>query len=156
AQEFESHGEIMCRKRSLAFDARRRHLYSFLAKRPRRLARASCKFATPSIAALRAKAGRFEEGGMNGAQGRAAAVVGLMLLAAAGSARAQVSMGEVFGRVTDSTGAVLPGATVTLSGPALIQPQTTITVESGAYRFPRIPIGTYSVTFELAGFKKAV
>src|SRR5256885_16614322 len=79
-----------------------------------------------------------------------------MLLAAAGSARAQVSMGAVFGKVTDSTGAVLPGVTVTLSSPALIQPQTTVTVESGAYRFPRIPIGTYSVAFELTGFKKSV
>src|ERR1051325_9715424 len=88
---------------------------------------------------------------MSGALRRAGACVCLVLLAAAGTARAQVSMGEVFGRVTDSTGAVLPGVTVTLSGP-----QTTITVESGAYRFPRIPIGTYSVGFELTGFKKNV
>jgi hypothetical protein len=79
-----------------------------------------------------------------------------MLLASAGSALAQVSMGEVFGKVTDGTGAVLPGVTVTLSGPALIQSQTTVTVESGAYRFPRIPIGTYTVSFELTGFKKNV
>jgi hypothetical protein len=69
---------------------------------------------------------------------------------------AQVSMGEVFGKVTDTTGAVMPGVTVTLSGPALIQPQTSVTAESGAYRFPRIPIGTYTVSFELAGFKKSV
>jgi hypothetical protein len=71
-------------------------------------------------------------------------------------ARAQVRDGEVFGKVTDTTGAVLPGVLVTLSGPALIQPQTAVTVESGAYRFPRIPIGTYTVSFELTGFKKSV
>jgi len=93
---------------------------------------------------------------MSGALRRAGMLVCLMLLASAGTALAQVSMGEVFGKVTDGTGAVLPGVTVTLSGPALIQPQVTVTVESGAYRFPRIPIGTYSVAFELAGFKKSL
>ncbi|HJZ75863.1 MAG TPA: TonB-dependent receptor, partial [Vicinamibacterales bacterium] len=93
---------------------------------------------------------------MRGALHRAGMLVCLMLLASAGTALAQVSMGEVFGKVTDSTGAVLPGVTVTLSGPALIQPQTTLTTESGAYRFPRIPIGTYTVAFELTGFKRNV
>src|SRR5215471_4429849 len=93
---------------------------------------------------------------MSRALHRAGLLVCLMQLVSAGSALAQVSMGEVFGKVTDGTGAVLPGVTVTLSGPALIQPQTTVTVESGAYRFPRIPIGTYSVAFELAGFKKSL
>src|SRR5438034_10054898 len=93
---------------------------------------------------------------MSGALRRAVMLVCLMLLASAGTALAQVSMGEVFGKVTDGTGAVLPGVTVTLSGPALIQPQTTVTGVSGAYRFPRIPIGTYSVAFDLTGFKKSV
>src|SRR5262245_35979592 len=72
------------------------------------------------------------------------------------SAAAQVSTGEVFGKATDGTGAVLPGVTVTLSGPALIQPMVATTTETGAYRFPTIPIGTYSVNFELAGFKRYV
>src|SRR5205814_7197909 len=98
----------------------------------------------------------FSGGCMSGAPRRAGTLACLVLLACAGSALAQVSMGEVFGKVTDGTGAVLPGVTVTLSGPALIQPQTTVTVESGAYRFPRIPIGTYSVAFELTGFKRSV
>jgi len=93
---------------------------------------------------------------MSGTLRRVGMLVCLMLIADAATALAQVSMGEVFGRVTDSTGAVLPGVTVTLSGPALITPQTTVTVESGAYRFPRIPIGTYSVGFELTGFKRNV
>jgi len=79
-----------------------------------------------------------------------------VLFAAALPAAAQVSTGEIFGRASDGTGAVLPGVTVTLSGPALIQPQTTVTVETGAYRFPRIPIGTYTVAFDLTGFKKTV
>src|SRR5262249_7817437 len=101
-------------------------------------------------------ASRLRGGCMRGAPRRAGFVVCLVLLAGASAASAQVSMGEVFGKVTDSSGAVLPGVTVTLSGPALIQAQSTVTVESGAYRFPRIPIGTYSVTFEITGFKKNV
>src|SRR5437588_7723979 len=83
-------------------------------------------------------------------------VCACLALLAAGPVAAQVSTGEIFGKATDSTGAVLPGATVTLSGPALIQPQVVVTAESGGYRFPTIPIGTYTVTFELAGFKKLV
>jgi hypothetical protein len=71
-------------------------------------------------------------------------------------ASAQVSTGEVFGKATDTSSAVMPGVTVTLSGPALIQPLTALTSETGAYRFPRIPIGTYEVSFELTGFKKLV
>ncbi|MGH9314227.1 MAG: TonB-dependent receptor [Vicinamibacterales bacterium] len=78
------------------------------------------------------------------------------LLCAATLGWAQVQTGDIFGRVTDNTGAILPGATVTLSGPALLQPLTAITGESGAYQFPRIPIGTYSVKFDLPGFKTLV
>jgi hypothetical protein len=75
---------------------------------------------------------------------------------AAGTARAQISTGEIFGKATDDSGAVLPGATVTLSGASLIQPLVAVTSETGGYRFPRIPIGTYTVTFDLTGFKKFV
>ncbi len=63
---------------------------------------------------------------------------------------------EIFGRVTDGTGAVLPGVTVTLSSESLITPLTTVSVESGAYRFPGIPVGTYTVVFEVAGFSRLV
>jgi hypothetical protein len=93
---------------------------------------------------------------MSGALRRAEMLVCLLLLAGVVPAVAQVSTGEIFGKVTDGTGAVLPGVSVTLSSPALIQPQTAVTSETGAYRFPRIPIGTYAVSFELAGFKKNV
>src|SRR5262245_61814380 len=75
---------------------------------------------------------------------------------AAGPASAQVSTGEIFGKATDGPGAILPGVSVTLSGASLIQPLVVTTSETGAYRFPRIPIGTYTVSFELAGFKKFV
>src|SRR3954463_11449762 len=93
---------------------------------------------------------------MSGAPRRAGVLVCLLMLVGIAPALAQVSTGEIFGKASDGTGAVLPGVTVTLSGAALIQPQTAITTESGAYRFPRIPIGTYTVTFELTGFKKTI
>jgi hypothetical protein len=62
------------------------------------------------------------------------------------------STGTIQGRVTDAQGAVLPGVTVTATSPALIQPQTTVTSETGNYRFPAVPPGQFELSFELAGF----
>lgn len=64
--------------------------------------------------------------------------------------------GEIFGRVTDSTGAVLPGALITISGPALLQPQTAVTSATGTYVFAQIPIGSYTVSIEVSGFRSRV
>jgi Carboxypeptidase regulatory-like domain/TonB-dependent Receptor Plug Domain len=83
---------------------------------------------------------------------RAMLVVWAMLIGVA-PALAQVQTGEITGKVTDDTGAVLPGATVTLTSPVLIQPQTATSSETGSFRFPQLPIGTYTVKFELPGFK---
>src|SRR5688572_6726791 len=77
----------------------------------------------------------------------------LMLVLGTTAAVAQQQTGEIYGRATDTSGAVLPGATVTVAGPALIQPRVAVTSEAGTYRIPELPIGTYSVTFELAGFR---
>jgi hypothetical protein len=77
----------------------------------------------------------------------------LMLLLGSTFAAAQQQTGEIYGRAADTSGAVLPGATVTVSGPALIQPRVAVTSEAGTYRVPELPIGTYTVTFELAGFR---
>jgi hypothetical protein len=76
----------------------------------------------------------------------------LVLLLGTTAAVAQQN-GEIYGRAADTSGAVLPGATVTVAGPALIQPRVAVTSETGTYRIPELPIGTYTVTFELAGFK---
>ena len=77
----------------------------------------------------------------------------LLLVLSATGAWAQQQTGEIYGRAADTSGAVLPGATVTVAGPGLIQPRVAITSETGTYRIPELPIGTYSVTFELAGFR---
>jgi hypothetical protein len=77
----------------------------------------------------------------------------MMLVFGVTSAVAQQQTGEIFGKAADTSGAVLPGATVTVAGPALITPRVTVTSEAGTYRVPELPIGSYSVTFELAGFR---
>jgi hypothetical protein len=77
----------------------------------------------------------------------------LLLVLGVTSAVAQQQTGEIYGRAADTSGAVLPGATVTVAGPALIQPRVAVTSETGTYRIPELPIGTYTVTFELAGFR---
>ena len=87
---------------------------------------------------------------------RIAAALAVAVFAYAGIATAQQQTGEIFGKVTDNTGAILPGVTVTLTGEALIQPQTALSSTTGSYQFPRIPIGTYTVKFELPGFKTVV
>jgi hypothetical protein len=78
------------------------------------------------------------------------------LFATSTLATAQSQTGEIFGKVTDSSGGVLPGVTVTLSGNVLLQPLTAVTSETGTFQFPRLVIGVYSVRFDLAGFKSVV
>src|SRR4051812_14294734 len=77
----------------------------------------------------------------------------LLLVLGVTNAFAQQQTGEIFGKAADNSGAILPGATVTVAGPALIQPRVAVTSEAGTYRVPELPIGTYTVTFELAGFR---
>ena len=62
------------------------------------------------------------------------------------------STGTIQGRVADSQGAVLPGVTVTATSPSALGAQTTVTSETGNYRFPAVPPGQYELTYELAGF----
>ena len=69
------------------------------------------------------------------------------------SAYAQTT-GSITGVVSDASGAVLPGVTVTLSGERLIGgPQTQISDTDGTYRFDRLVPGSYNVKFELQGFR---
>ena len=61
--------------------------------------------------------------------------------------------GSINGRVTDASGGVLPGVTVTAKSPSLMGVQTSMTDAGGNYRFPALPPGTYSLGYELSGFK---
>src|SRR5918996_5229060 len=71
-------------------------------------------------------------------------------------ALAQGTTGSINGTVQDNTGAVLPGVTVTASGPAIMGVQSTVTNAQGQYRFPALPPGTYQVRYELSGFNTFV
>ena len=86
---------------------------------------------------------------------RGVVLVAGIIAAFASAAQAQ-ALGSIFGKVSDGSGGVLPGVTVTVSGTGLQQPLVATTSESGTYQFPSVPIGTYTVTFELSSFKKAV
>src|SRR5688572_27604589 len=83
---------------------------------------------------------------------RVAAFAAALTMIVPEAASAQAT-GSIFGKVTDASGGVLPGVTVTVSGPTLQQPLMQVTAGSGAYQFPVVPIGTFSVKFELTGFK---
>src|SRR2546427_3765023 len=71
-------------------------------------------------------------------------------------ARAQAVYGSVGGVITDSTGGVIPGATVTVTSVDRQTSDTVVTNESGRYVKERLLPGTYEVKAELAGFKTAV
>ncbi len=64
--------------------------------------------------------------------------------------------GEIYGKVTDASGGVMPGVTVTLTSPTLLQPMIAVSGESGAYRFPALSVGVYKLTFEMPGFNTIV
>lgn len=76
------------------------------------------------------------------------------LLAIAAPTFAQEFRGRINGVVTDNTGAVLPGVTVTASSPAMIQPQVQVTGADGSYRFLALNPGLYQIEFDLTGFQK--
>jgi hypothetical protein len=65
---------------------------------------------------------------------------------------AQVTTADIVGRVTDATGAVLPGATVTITNQGTGDVRSAPTNESGDFAFNLLPIGAYAVKVELQGF----
>ena len=78
----------------------------------------------------------------------------MLVLLATTTAQAQVQTGSISGVATDTSNAVMPGATVSVSGDKLIGGvQTQTTDAAGAYRFDRLPPGSYHVKFELQGFR---
>jgi hypothetical protein len=81
-----------------------------------------------------------------------AAAWALLLSPAAGSAQTS-DAGSIAGVVRDASGAVLPGVTVEVASPVLIEKvRTTITDGQGLYRIVDLRPGAYTVTFTLQGF----
>ena len=83
------------------------------------------------------------------------------LLAGASSARAiasspavaQVGLSTLTGTVSNAQGAALPGVTVTATNTATKVRYTGVTTAAGAYTITGLPVGNYTVRFELAGFE---
>ena len=72
------------------------------------------------------------------------------------AASAQETTGSLRGTVTDATGAVVSGATVTVSNDATGAQQTKQTTGDGNFEFTKLAPGNYTVTIEATGFKKSL
>ena len=83
------------------------------------------------------------------------AVLACTLLVATPAA-AQFDSGQIAGFVRDSTNAALPGATATARNERNGDQRVTVANGSGYYVFPDLPVGSYTVTVELQGFKKFI
>ncbi|HKO58921.1 MAG TPA: TonB-dependent receptor [Thermoanaerobaculia bacterium] len=79
-----------------------------------------------------------------------------LLIPVIGVAQTSPTTGALIGKVTDTSGAVLPGVTVTLSSPQLQGTRTSVTDENGQYVFPLLPPGTYRAEYSLSGVKSQV
>jgi len=79
----------------------------------------------------------------------------LALALAAVIAQAQSGTGRISGTVKDASGAVVPGAAVIAQHEQTGVRHNTTTTQSGLFVFPSLPVGPYSVTAELQGFKRA-
>jgi outer membrane receptor protein involved in Fe transport len=80
----------------------------------------------------------------------------VFILLAALSLSAQTFRGTILGTVTDPTGAVLPGAKVTVKNTGTGLERSTEPSADGSYSAPELPIGTYSVTVVQQGFETFV
>src|SRR2546423_2359558 len=78
-----------------------------------------------------------------------------LVLALPCASYAQRLTGELSGTVADSTGAILPGASVILTNENSHDQRRTQTNSDGFFAFGAVPSGTYTVDVELSGFSKA-
>ncbi len=74
-------------------------------------------------------------------------------LACASVVSAQTFRGGISGRVVDSTGAVLPGVSLTATNTGTGASRTTTSSATGDFSFPDLPLGTYNVEASLQGFQ---
>ena len=68
-------------------------------------------------------------------------------------AHAQETTGTITGIVTDESGGVLPGVTVTVKHVGTGRTLERVTSDTGLYTAPLLPVGAYEITFTLSGFQ---
>jgi hypothetical protein len=76
-----------------------------------------------------------------------------VLFACVGVAMAQSAGGTIAGTITDSTGALIPNATVTATGVATGSVYKTVSTSGGSFRFGQMQLGRYNVKIEATGFQ---
>ncbi|HLZ43242.1 MAG TPA: TonB-dependent receptor [Candidatus Sulfotelmatobacter sp.] len=82
--------------------------------------------------------------------------VAVLLLSVSSMLFAQGTTGRILGRISDPSGAVLSNVKVTATNDATNVTHDTVTNGSGDYVFPDLPVGTYSLTYDLRSFKKTI
>src|SRR5438874_10746865 len=82
-------------------------------------------------------------------------IIGLLLLCTLPAA-AQTATARVEGIVTDNTGAVLPGATVTATNTETNASRVDVSNKEGAYTLTALPVGNYRVQVDLSGFRTQI
>jgi len=82
-------------------------------------------------------------------------VLSLVLVPLAASAQ-RVTTGTVNGKIVDSSGAVLPGVTVTLTSPDALGQFSAVTDANGFFRVTNLPPGNYDIKAELSGFQTII
>src|ERR1700729_156847 len=87
---------------------------------------------------------------------RTALLLALVIATALWSARAQSTFGNIRGTVTDASGAVIPGATVSVHSLDQNFDRQATTTDAGEFLVENLQPGHYSVTVDHSGFSKAV
>src|SRR5580698_5913639 len=79
--------------------------------------------------------------------------IALLIVSLAGSVFCQSERGTITGVVTDSSGAVVPGAKVTVTNPQTNVPLDATTNQTGEYTVPSLEPGVYNVRVDKQGFR---
>ena len=94
---------------------------------------------------------------MKSKEWRLASVLTVALLVAAGASGAGAAVesptGSLTGRVLDQSQAAVPGVAVTATNVGTNETRSTVTNTDGLYMMPALPVGSYSLTVQLDGFK---
>lgn len=83
------------------------------------------------------------------------AIAGILVVAIGSALNAQTNSGTLTGSVADSTGAVIPGATVTIANPVSGYTRTQTTDSAGHFQFVNVPFNPYQLTVSSSGFQSA-
>src|SRR5271163_305641 len=79
----------------------------------------------------------------------------VLAIVTAATASAQTSGGAIRGTVSDPSGALVPGAGITIEEMSTSQSWKLVSSSAGLYNAPNLPVGRYTVTVKAQGFQTA-